>query len=93
MPLYANYGYHPASYTTLPEINILFASSVAHEHRMKVVLENCKKELDKFNKQKKKYASQSCIKPLCFDVGNLVMLNGKSINICCPARKLEQTIY
>jgi transposase InsO family protein len=78
-PFYANYGYHPSSGTTPTATNILSASSVAYQHWMKAVVENCKKELEKSSERMKKYGDQSPIERRSFEPGNLVMLNGKNI--------------
>jgi hypothetical protein len=92
-PFYANYGHHPSSGTTSTETNVLSASSVAYGHRMKAVVENFKKELQKFSERMKKYADQSCIESRSFKLANLVMLDGKNINTSRPAPKLDQKIY
>jgi hypothetical protein len=92
-PIYAIYGYHPSSGTTLTETNILSASSVAYGHWMKAVVENCMKELEKSSERMKKYADQSRIEPPSFKPGNLVMLNGKNIKTHRIARNLDPKMY
>jgi hypothetical protein len=93
MPFYSNYGNHPSSGTTPTETNILCASSVAYGHRMKAVVENHKKELEKSSERMKHYADQSHFEPPSFEASNLVMLNGKNIKTRRPARKLEHKMY
>jgi hypothetical protein len=53
----ANYGHYPSSGTTPMETNVLSAGLVAYGHWMKAVVENYKKELEKFSKQMKTYAA------------------------------------
>jgi hypothetical protein len=55
MRFYAHYGYHPASGTAPTKVNILSASSAAYGDRMKIVIENWKKELEKSSERMTKY--------------------------------------
>jgi hypothetical protein len=91
-PFYANYNYHLFSITTSTVPNIFSASSVSYGYWMKAVIENYKIVLEKSSEEMKTYADQSCIEPLTFEQGNLVMQNRKNIKIHCRARKLDQTM-
>jgi hypothetical protein len=66
MPFYANYGYHPSASTVPTETNILSVSSVAYGHWMLAVFSDCKKELEKFSEQIKKYVDQHHLEPPSF---------------------------
>jgi hypothetical protein len=88
-PLYTKYRYHPSHDTTPNKTHILSARSVTYGHCMKAVVENCKNDLKKSSERMKKYANQSRIKPPYFEIGNLVMLNGKNIKTRHPDRKLN----
>jgi hypothetical protein len=92
-PFDANYGYHLSSGTTPTETYILLASSVAYGHWINALVENGKKELEKSSERMKKYPDQSRIELPSFELGNLVMLNGKNIKTRRLARKLDHQMY
>jgi hypothetical protein len=46
-PFYANYGYHPSAGTVPIETNLLSVNLVPYEHKMLVVFDDCKNNLEK----------------------------------------------
>jgi hypothetical protein len=92
-PFYANYGCHPSAGAAPTETNTLSVSSIAYEHWMLAVFEDCKKEVGKSSERMKKYADQHRLEPPFSEPCDLVMLNGKNIKTHRPDRKLKHKIY
>jgi len=87
-PFYANYGFHPTA-TNPAAVLPLNPASYAYGHWMHAVHGEARKALDKAQERMRRYADPHCKEPPVYQVGDLVMLNGKNIQTLRPSRKLD----
>jgi len=87
-PFYANNGFHPvASYpaTTGP----LNPASALYAHWMHAVHAESSQKLEAVEERMRRYADSERSKPPVYQVGDLVMLNGRNIKTRQPSIKLD----
>ena len=87
-PFYANYGFHPTA-TNPVAVLPLNPASYAYSHWMHAVHGEARKALDKAQERMRRYADPHRKEPPVYQVGDLVMLNGKNIQTLRPSRKLD----
>jgi hypothetical protein len=92
-PCYPNYGYHPSSRSALPDSNKLPGHSIAYRYYMKAIDEDYKKELEKTSNRMKKYADKPRPESPRYNIGDLIMFNGKNIKTRHLSRKLDHNLY
>jgi len=87
-PFYANYGFHPAAVnpaTTEP----LNPVSQVYAHWMHAMYDESRKRLENAQEQMRRYTDPVRKEPPAYQVGDLVMLNGRNIKTCRPSKKLD----
>jgi len=87
-PFYTNYGFHPAAMdpaTTEP----LNPASQVYAHWMHAVYDESRKGLENAQEQMRRYTDAARKEPPAYQVGDLVMLNGRNIKTRCPSKKLD----
>jgi len=87
-PFYANYGFHPATMNPPAEGSFNPASTV-YAHWMQTVHEESRRGLEAAQDRMRRYTDPARAKPPAYEVGDLVMLNGRNIKTRCPTRKLD----
>jgi hypothetical protein len=87
-PFYANYGFHPTA-TNPAAVVPLNPASFAYGHWMHTIHGEARKVLEKTKEQMRRYADPYRKEPPIYQVGDLVMLNGKNIQTRRPSRKLD----
>jgi len=87
-PFYANYGFHPAA-TNPPTEGPLNPASTVYAHWMKAVYEDSREGLKAAQERMRRYADPARKDPPAYQVGDLVMLNGRNIKTRRPTRKLD----
>jgi len=87
-PFYANYGFHPATMDPLAEGSFNPASTV-YAHWMQTVHEESRRGLEAAQDRMRRYTDPERAKPPAYEVGDLVMLNGRNIKTRRPTRKLD----
>jgi len=87
-PFYANYGYHPTA-TNPAAVLPLNPASFAYGHSMHAVYGEVRKTLDKTRERMRRYTDPHRKQPPVYQVGDLVMLNGRNIQTRRPSRKLD----
>jgi hypothetical protein len=91
-PFYANYGYYRiASNPTATAARN--PASKAYAHWMHTVHESAKTALGKAQERMKKYADQQRKEAPTYQVGDLVMLDGRNIKTRRPSRKLDHKLH
>jgi len=88
LPFYANYGFHPTA-TNPAAVLPLNATSFAYGHWMHAVHGEARKTLDKTQERMRRYTDPHRKEPPVYQVGDLVMLNGRNIQTRRPLRKLD----
>jgi len=87
---YANYGLHPRTLDPPNEneepVN---PASTAYAHWMKVVHENARKGLEAAQEKMRRYTDPTRKEPPAYQIGDLVMLNGRNIKTRRPSRKMD----
>jgi len=87
-PFYANYGFHPAAVDP-PKEEPLNPASTAYGHWMQTVHEESRKGLEAAQERMRRYTDPSKREPPAYQVGDLVMLNGRNIRTRRPSKKLD----
>ena len=87
-PFYANYGFHPLA--SDPAVaGPLNPASALYAHWMHAVHEESSQKLEAVQEQMRRYANSKRTKPPVYQVGDLVMLNGRNIKTRRPSKKLD----
>jgi len=84
----ANYGFHPAAMDPASTEPLNPASQV-YAHWMSAVHDESRKGLEEAQERMRRYTDPARKKPLAYQVGDLVMLNGRNIKTCRPSKKLD----
>jgi hypothetical protein len=87
-PFYANFGFHPTA-TNPAAANTLNPASTVYAHWMHTVHEEARKALEKTQERMRRYADPHRREAPEYQVGDLVMLNGRNIQTRRPSRKLD----
>jgi hypothetical protein len=87
-PFYANYGFHPTA-TNPAATNSLNPASRVYAHWMHAVHEETRKSLEEAQERMRRYADPKRKDTPTYQVGDLVMLNGRNIQTRRPSRKLD----
>jgi len=87
-PFYGNYGFHP-TVTNPAAVIPLNPASFAYGHWMHAVHEEARKTLDKTRERMRRYTDPHPKEPIVYQVGDLVILNGRNIQTRCPSQKLD----
>jgi len=87
-PFYANYGFHPTA-TNPTAANILNPASKVYAHWMHTVHAQARKGLESAQERMHRYADPSRKQAPAYQVGDLVILNGRNIQTRRPSRKLD----
>jgi len=87
-PFYANYGFHPVAMdpTSTEPLN---PASQVYAHWMHIVHDESRKGLEEAHGQMRRYTDPTRKEPPAYQVGDLVMLNGRNIRTRRPSRKLD----
>ena len=91
-PFYANYGFHPTA-TNPAAVLPLNPASFAYGRWMHTVQGEARKMLDTTRERMPRYTDPYRKEPPAYQVGDLVMLNGKNIQTRRPSRKLDHKNY
>jgi len=87
-PFYTNYGFHLAAMNPASTEPLNPASQV-YAHWMHTVHDESQKGLEDAQERMRWYTDPTGKEPPAYQVGDLVMLNGRNIKTCCPSRKLD----
>jgi len=87
-PFYVNYGYHPIA-TNPAAVLLLNPTSFAYGHWMHALHGEARKTLDKIWERMRRYTDPHRKEPPEYQVGDLVMPNGRNIQTRRPSRKLD----
>jgi hypothetical protein len=87
-PFYANYGFHPTA-TNPATANSLNPASKVYAHWMHTVHEEAREALEKAQERMRRYVDPHRREQPAYQVGNLVMLNGRNIQTRRPSRKMD----
>ena len=87
-PFYANYGFHPVSSDPVA-LGPLNPASKLYAHWMHAVHKGSAKRLEAVHELMRRYSDPQCAEPLKYQIGDLVMLNGRNIKTRQPSRKLD----
>ena len=87
-PFYANYGFHPAAMDPASTEPLNPASQV-YAHWMHAVHDESRKGLEDAQEQMRQYTDPARKEPPAYQVGDLVMLNGRNIKTRHPLKKLD----
>jgi len=87
-PFYANYRFHPAAMNPAATEPLNPASQV-YAHWMHTVHDESLKGLEEAQEQMRWYTDPTRKEPRAYQVGDLVMLNGRNIKTRRPLRKLD----
>jgi transposase InsO family protein len=91
-PFYANYGYNPNG--SNPSVTgARNPASQAYAHWMHTVHEGTKLALEQTRERMRKYADQHRKEAPAYQVGDLVMLDGRNIRTRRPSRKLDHKLH
>jgi hypothetical protein len=91
-PFYANYGYYPIASNPMATA-VRNPASKAYAHWMHTIHESAKLALEKAQERMKKYADQQRKEAPTYQVGDLVMLDGRNIKTRRPSRKLDHKLH
>jgi len=87
-PFYANYGFHPV--TTGPRPTEPFnPANTVYTHWMKVIHDKSQEGLEEAQERMRQYTKPGHKPPPDYQVGDLVMLNGRNIKTRRPSKKLD----
>jgi len=86
---FANYGFHPVTVNPPTQEPLNSASSI-YAHWMQMVHEDSRQGLEAAQERMRRYADTARKEPLTYQVGDLVMLNGRNIKTRRPTKKLDQ---
>jgi len=87
-PFFANYGFHPATVNP-PTQEPLNPASTIYAHWMQTVHEDSQQGLEAAQERIRQYADTTRKEPPAYQVGDLVMLNGRNIKTRRPTKKLD----
>jgi len=87
-PFYANYGFHPAAMNPASTEPLNPASQV-YAHWMHAVHDESRKGLEDVQERMRRYTDPARKEPSAYQVGDLVMLNGRNIRTRRPSKKLD----
>jgi len=87
-PFYANYGFHPAAIDPASTEPLNPASQV-YTHWMHTVNDESRKGLKDAQERMRRYTDPARKEPPAYQVGDLVMLNGRNIKTRHPSKKLD----
>jgi len=87
-PFYANYGFHPAAMNPASTEPLNPASQV-YAHWMHTVHDESRKGLEDAQEQMRRYTDPTRKEHPAYQVGDLVMLNGRNIKTRRPSKKLD----
>jgi len=87
-PFYANYGFHPVA-SDPAAAGPLNPASTLYAHWMHAVHEESSLKLEAAQERMRRYADSERTKPPVYQVGDLVMLNGRNIKTRRPSKKLD----
>jgi len=85
-PFFANYGFHLAT-TNPPAVEPLNPASTVYAHWMQMVHEDSRQGLEKAQERMRRYSAPARKEPPAYQVGDLVMLNGRNIKTRRPTKK------
>jgi len=89
-PFYANYGLHPMAVDPPKETDKpLNPASTVYGHWMKTVHEESRKGLEAAQEPMRRYTDPDQKESSAYQVGDLVMLNGRNIRTRRPSKKLD----
>jgi len=84
-PFYANYGFHPVS-SNPAATGPLNPASKLYAHWMHAVHKASAEQLEAAHERMHRYTDPQRIKPPEYQIGDLVMLNGRNIKTCRLSR-------
>jgi len=87
-PFYANYGFNPNA-TNPAAVNVLNPASKVYAHWMHTVHDEARKGLKTARERMRRYADPNRKEAPAYQVGDLVMLNGRNIQTRRPSRKMD----
>jgi len=87
-PFYANYGFHPVS-SDLVASGPLNPASKLYAHSMHAVHKASAKRLEAAHELIRRYLDPQCAESPKYQIGDLVMLNGRNIKTRRPSWKLD----
>jgi len=87
-PFFANYGFHPAAVNP-PATGPLNPASTAYGHWMQTIYDDSRKGLEAAQERMRRYVDPAKKDPPAYQIGDLVMLNGRNIKTRRPTRKLD----
>jgi len=87
-PFYANYGFHPTA-INLASTEPLNPASKAYAYWMHTVHTESCKGLEDVWERMRLYTDPDRTKPMAYQVGDLVMPNGRNIRTHQPSKKLD----
>ena len=87
-PFYANHGFHPTATDPASTVPLNPASQV-YAHWMRAVHDESWKGLEDAEERMHRYTDPTRKKPPAYQVGDLVMLNGRNIKTRRPSKKLD----
>jgi len=91
-PFYANYGYNPR--TNWPvDAEPKNPSSTVYIHYMSSVHDLCRENLEKAREVMGKYYNRGRLEPPNYQVGDLVMLNGKNLRTRRSTKKFDHKMF
>jgi hypothetical protein len=91
-PFYSNYGFHPAA-SNPTEQGPVNPTSQVYAHWMHTVHEETRLALEAARERMRRYADQHRQEAPTYQVGNLVMLDGRNIQTRRPSRKLDHKLH
>jgi len=87
-PFFANYGFHPAAIKP-PTKGPLNPTSTIYAHWMLTVHEDSRQGLEAAQERMRRYTDLARKNPPAYQLGDLVMLNGRNIKTRHPTKKLD----
>jgi len=87
-PFYANYGFHPVA-PNPPMEEPFNPASTNYAHWMSGVHEETRKGLEAAQERMRRYTDPGRKEPPAYQVGDLVMLNGRNIKTRRPSKKMD----
>jgi len=87
-PFYANYGFNPNA-TNPAAVNILNPASKVYAHWIHTIHDEAQRGLETAQEWMRRYADPSRKEAPAYQVGDLVMLNGRNVQTRRPSRKMD----
>jgi len=89
-PFYANYGFHPRTINPPDEKDEpVNPTSTVYGHWMTAIHDSARKGLEATQERMRRYTNPNRKPPPAYQVGDLVMLNGRNIKTRRPSRKMD----